>query len=115
MLLVQKWDEVLCPKVDDYNIFFATQQKEGKNNSGDKLYWKTDKSGSTTDSKLALCDKYGHPIVYHDLFATIEYNWNEQTHTNDIKQLTPDGIAEAFIEFAKKEQLSFFADAPLMK
>lgn len=115
VLLVQKWDDVLCPKVDDYNIFFATQQKEGKNNSGDKLYWKTDKSGSTTDPKLALCDKYGHPIVYNDLFAAIEYNWNEQSQTNDIKQLTPDGIAEAFIEFAKKEQLSFFADAPLMK
>ena len=115
VLLVQKWDDVLCPKVDDYNIFFATQQKEGKNNSGDKLYWKADKSGSTTDPKLALCDKYGHPIVYNDLIATIEYNWNEQTQTNDIKQLTPDGIAEAFIEFAKKEQLSFFVDAPLMK
>ena len=115
VLLVQKWDEVLCPKVDDYNIFFATQQKEGKNNSGDKLYWKADKSGSTTDPKLALCDKYGHPIIYNDLLAAVEYNWNEQTQTNDIKQLTPDGIAEAFIEFAKKEQLSFFADAPLMK
>ena len=115
VLLVQKWDEVLCPKVDDYNIFFATQQKEGKNNSGDKLYWKVDKSGSTTDPKLALCDKYGHPIIYNDLLAAIEYNWNEQTQTNDVKQLTPDGIAEAFIEFAKKERLSFFADAPLMK
>lgn len=43
VLFVQKWDDILCPKVDDYNIFFATQQKEGKNNSGDKLYWKSDK------------------------------------------------------------------------
>ena len=62
-----------------------------------------------------LCDKYGHPIVYHDLHATVDYYWNEETNTNDIVQLTPDGIAEAFIEFAKKEQLSFFAVAPLMK
>ena len=115
VLLVQKWDDVLCPRVDDYNIFFATQRLEGKNNSGVKLYWKDDKSGSTTDPKLALCDKYGHPIVYHDLHATIDYSWNEETNTNDIVQLTPDGIAEAFIEFAKKEQLSFFAVAPLMK
>lgn len=115
VLLVQKWDDTLCPKVDDYNIFFATQQKEGKNNSGDKLYWKANKNGTTTDPKLALCDKYGHPIVYHDLFATIEYNWNKQAGHNDFEQLTPDGIAEAFIEFAKKEQLSFFAVAPLMK
>lgn len=115
VLFVQKWDDLLCPKVEDYNIFFATQQKEGKNNSGDKLYWKKDKNGTTTDSKQSLCDKYGHPIVYHDLFATVEYNWNGQTNSNELKQLTPDGIAEAFIEFAKKEQLSFFADAPLMK
>ena len=115
VLLVQKWDDVLCPKVEDYNIFFATQRLEGKNNSGVKLYWKEDKSGSTTDPKLALCDKYGHPIVYHDLHATVDYNWNEQTNRNDIIQLTPDGIAEAFIEFAKREQLYFFVAAPLMK
>lgn len=115
VLFVQKWDDKLCPKVDDYNIFFATQQKEGKNNSGDKLYWKADKNGTTTDPKLALCDQYGHPIIYHDLHATIDYRWNEDTHTNDISQITPDGIAEAFIEFAKKENLSFFVDAPLMK
>lgn len=107
VLFVQKWDDILCPKVDDYNIFFATQQKEGKNNSGDKLYWKSDKSGTTTDPKLALCDKYSHPIVYHDLLATVNYNWNEEKKCNEIEQITPDGIAEAFVEFAKKEQLSF--------
>lgn len=108
VLFVQKWDDKLCPKVDDYNIFFATQQKEGKNNSGEKIYWTKDKQSTTTDPKLALCDKYGHPIVYHDLCNTVNYNWNEKTKTNDIQQLTPDGIAEAFIEFAKKEGLSFF-------
>lgn len=108
VLLVQKWDDKLCPKTDDYNIFFATQQKEGKNNSGDKIYWTKDELGTTTDPKLALIDKYGHPIVYHDLFASVDYNWNEEKQINEIVQLTPDGIAEAFIEFAKKEQLSFF-------
>lgn len=115
VMFVQKWDDVLCPKVEDYNIFFATQQKEGKNNRGDKLYWSEDKLGTTTDPKLALCDKYGHPIVYHDLCCTFNYNWNEETKKNEIEQITPDGIAEAFLEFAKKEKLSFFADAPLMK
>lgn len=115
VLLVQKWDDVLCPKVEDYNIFFATQEKEGKNNSGDKLYWTSDKNGTTKDPKLALCDKYGHPVIYHDLFATFNYNWNEDNNCNEIEQITPDGIAEAFIEFAKKEHLSFFVGAPLMK
>jgi len=108
VLFVQKWDDTLCPKTEDYNIFFATQQKEGKNNSGDKLYWTKDKTSTTTDPKLALADKYGHPIVYHDLFASIDYNWNEEQKTNEAEQLTLDGIAEAFIEFAKKEHLSFF-------
>lgn len=114
VLFVQKWDDKLCPKVDNYNIFFATQQKEGKNNSGDKLYWKEDKSGTTTDPKLALCDYYGHPVVYHDLHATINYR-NDRDIVNEVEQITPDGIAEAFVEFAKKEQLSFFVDAPLIE
>lgn len=115
VLFVQKWDDEICPKCDDYPIFFATQQKEGKNNSGDKLYWTKDKAGTTTDPKLALCDKYGHPVIYHDLLCTVNYNWNEEAKCNEIEQITPDGIAEAFIEFAKKEKLSFFVDAPLTR
>ena len=116
ILYVQKWHETLCPKVANYNIFFATQQKEGKNNSGDKLYWadltETQLSslpigegwggvggGVTTEVEKALHDRYGHPIVYHDLFAT-------PTQYAGIS--TPAGIAEAFAEFAKKEGLSFF-------
>ena len=41
-----------------------------------------------------VLDRHGHRIVEHDLF----------NHDG----LTEDGIAEAFIEFAKKERLSFF-------
>ena len=107
VLFVQKWNDELCPKVDNYNIFFATQRLEGKNNSGDKLYWTEDKTGTTTDPKLAKRDIYGHPIVYHDLFATVDYDCNDGK-MNELVQQTPDGIAEAFIEFAKKEKLSFF-------
>ena len=40
-----------------------------------------------------LLDSHGHLIVKHDLF----------NHDG----LTKDGIAEAFLEFAKKEKLSF--------
>lgn len=85
VLFVQKWDDKLCPKVDDYNIFFATMQEPSKDNSGDKIY--VEKDGKT------LLDSHGHLIVKHDLF----------NHDG----LTQDGIAEAFIEFAKKEKLSF--------
>lgn len=87
VLFVQKWDDELCPKTEDYPIFFATMQKPSKDNSGDKIYVK-DEHG---EIKL---DSHNHFIVDHDLY----------NHDN----MTQDGIAEAFIEFAKKEGLSFF-------
>ena len=87
VLFVQKWDDELCPKVEDYPIFFATMQKPSKDNSGDKIYVKN------ADGTPRI-DTHGHMIVDHDLF----------NHDG----LTQDGIAEAFIEFAKKEKLSFF-------
>ena len=85
VLFVQKWDKKLCPRVDDYNIFFATMQEPSKDNSGDKIY--VEKDG------MPLLDSHDHLIVKHDLF--------------NHEGLTQDGIAEAFIEFAKKEKLSF--------
>jgi type I restriction enzyme M protein len=87
VLFVQKWDAVLCPQMDDYPIFFATMQEPSKDNSGDKIYV-TNADGSP------VLDSHEHLIVKHDLF----------NHDG----LTQDGIAEAFIEFAKKENLSFF-------
>ena len=38
VLFVQKWDTKLCPKKDDYPIFFATMQEPSKDNSGDKIF-----------------------------------------------------------------------------
>ena len=59
-----------------------------KDNSGDKIYVKDPVTGEN------VLDHHGHLIVDHDLYSH--------------EGLTPDGIAEAFIEFAKKEGLSFF-------
>ena len=87
VLFVQKWDDELCPKKEDYPIFFATMQEPSKDNSGDKIFVK-DKDG------LPILDTHGHLIVKHDLY----------NHDG----MTEDGIAEAFAEFAKKENLSFF-------
>ena len=87
LLFLQKWDEKLCPKKDDYPIFFAVSEKSGKDNSGEYVYVKNG------DGKRKL-DKYGHFIVDHDLH-------------NQGGEL-PDGIAEAFIGWAKKEKLSFW-------
>ena len=68
ILMVQKWDDNLCPKVKDYPIFFATNTKPVKDNSGFYV-------GLNTTETLAM---------------------------TDLPQ-----IAEAFLEFAKKEKLSF--------
>ncbi|MDB6023833.1 MAG: Type restriction modification system, Methylase [Verrucomicrobiales bacterium] len=105
----------------DYNIFFATQRRQGKDTSGDKIFVKRPvPPGSMTRATSAvtgkqeemplqevpdtynakpptgdfLLDLHGHLIVDHDLF----------NHDG----LTQPGIAEAFQEFAKKEKLSFF-------
>jgi type I restriction enzyme M protein len=99
VLFVQKWNDdpdagSVCPKVDDYNIFFATQRKESKDTSGDKIY------ARSADGKL-LRDPHGHWIVQHDLFSA-------DIHADCGGGRTPNGVAEAFAEFAAKEQLSFF-------
>ena len=118
VLFVQKWDDVLCPKKEDYPIFFATMQEPSKDNSGEKIFVKKsdypyarihkeepDTNNIVCDppahyevtpkeSNEYLLDSHGHLIVKHDLF----------NHDG----LTKDGIAEAFAEFAKKEGLSFF-------
>ena len=92
VLFVQKWNDdpkagPLCESAEDYNIFFATQRKESKDTSGEKII------ARSKDGKL-LRDSHGHWVVQHDLF----------NHDG----LTEDGIAEAFAEFAAREKLGFF-------
>ena len=87
VLFVQKWDNKLCPKKDDYPIFFAVSEKGGKDNSGDYIYLK-DAAGQNKQ------DGDGHLIVDHDL----------HNHDGEL----PEGIAEAFIEWARNEGMSFW-------
>lgn len=92
VLLVQKWNDdpaagPLCPRKNDYPIFFATMKEPSKDNSGDKIYRQATDGGP-------LLDVHGHLIVKHDLFKH-----DEQTE---------DGITEAFAEFAKKRAWVFF-------
>jgi len=88
VLFLQKWtdDRGICPKRNDYPIFFATMQKPSKDNSGEKIFVKQ------ANGELLL-DEHGHLIVDHDLFGH--------------EGLTQAGIAEAFEQFALKEGLSF--------
>ena len=86
LLFAQKWNDdpqagPLCPRVEDYPIFFATSKKSGKDNSGNYVY-KTAEDGSR------LLDEHGHLIVDHDL----------------------DEIATAFVLFAREQGLSFWRD-----
>lgn len=114
VLLLQKWDDKLCPKVEDYNIFFATMSKPGKDNSGDKIYY-------------SVLDYNEHLVVEHDLFnphlegdepikqkdeSEEDFKIRETEYIKrKIKydEIQNDGIAEAFIEFAKYEDFSFWA------
>jgi type I restriction enzyme M protein len=116
VLFVQKWNDdpkvgALCPRKEDYNIFFATMRKSGKDNSGEKIWRRVYDSTDSEDDESVLNppspvermvgmegeflqDFHGHLVVDHDLY--------------NHEGLTEDGIAEAFVEFAKKEKLSFF-------
>ncbi|MCK4524813.1 MAG: N-6 DNA methylase [Candidatus Andersenbacteria bacterium] len=79
VLFVQKWDEKINPKVDDYSIFMAVSENSGKDNSGEEIY-EIDKSGKR---KL---DEHGHLKQKHDL----------------------DDIAFAFEKWGRENGLSFW-------
>ena len=83
---------IILPKATSSNspsspIFFAVSEKSGKDNSGDYVYIKDDKG----QHKL---DQNGHLIINHDL----------HNHDGELD----DGVAEAFINWAKSENLSFW-------
>lgn len=94
VLFIQKWNDddsdplYYCPRVEDYPIFFAVSQQGGKDNSGEYEYVLDRENRRRLDS-------HGHLIVYHDL------------HNHD--GALPNGIAEAFIAFAKEQNFGFWA------
>ena len=87
VLFVQKWDDKLCPKKEDYPIFFAVSEKSGKDNSGEYVFVKN----GGGQPKLY---RNGHMIIDHDL----------HNHDGELA----GGVAEKFIEWAKGEKLSFW-------
>jgi len=116
VLFVQKWDDEINLKLEDYPIFFATMQEPSKDNSGEKIFvkykdflkWEEEgkipplpeefKKKALENPEERVLDKYGHLIVKHDLYSV-------ETEFEGVR--TPEGIAEAFLEFAKKEGFSF--------
>ncbi len=92
VLFLQKWNNdpskgSVCRKREDYPIFFAVSKEGGKDNSGDYIFLEN----SNGQYKL---DENGHLIINHDL----------HNHNGELR----DGIAEAFIAWAKSENLSFW-------
>ena len=78
VLFVQKWNDdpklgALCPKQEDYNIFFATMRKSGKDNSGEKIYRRIvpqeeENLSEKQKEREFLLDPHDHLIVDHDLY-----------------------------------------------
>lgn len=124
ILFLQKWNEdpeagPLCPRREDYPIFFATSQTGGKDTSGEYVYLSDDKS-------RRLYDLHAHPMVDHDLFnlrAALADQRDQRLSAarTDKERATiraayeakipfvPDrpGIADAFREWGRKQGFSF--------
>lgn len=79
VLFLQKWGEEAGEPLKNYPIFMAVSKKAGKDNSGEYVYKKDDKGNYVYNTK-------GRKVLNHDL----------------------DEIADKFIEFAKKEEFSFW-------
>lgn len=79
VLFVQKWDDKLNPKCDNYPIFMAVSENSGKDNSGKEI-WAVNENGER------LLDEHNHLVQQHDL----------------------QEIAKAFEAWAKEQQLSFW-------
>ncbi len=80
VLFVQKWDDKINPKVEDYPVFMAVSENSGKDNSGEEIYEVDEKTG---ERKV---DEHNHLMQKHDL----------------------DDIAFAFEKWAKENKLSFW-------
>ena len=81
ILFLQKWKQNEEP-LDNYNIFMAISEKPGKDNSGNYLFIK-DEEGKYIE------DEEGNRLIEHDL----------------------DEIANEFVKFAKKQNLSLWKDS----
>ena len=79
---MQKWGGIAGEPLDDYDIFMATSQKSGKDNSGNYIY-KIDELGNQIDED-------GNPTTESNKPPAIDHDLDE--------------IAEAFVAWGKYEQ-----------
>lgn len=128
VLFLQKWNDdkragALCPKISNYPIFFATSEHSGKDNSGEYVFVKDDEG-------KPLLDLFNHQIVDQDLYdftyvLNQQYDkvrerdkdsrallkMHEDNYINILKHLPQrKTVTEEFIEFAKRQKLSFWEE-----
>lgn len=90
VLFLQKWEDE-NRALKDYPIFMAVSKRSGKNNSGDYIFKKNKKGHFIDEEDREIDPTVEKKIVDHDL----------------------DDIADKFIEFAKKERLTFWSEAKI--
>lgn len=88
VLFLQKWGPS-NPSWAEYPIFMAVSQEGGKDSSGDYLV-RRDEHGNV------LTDTLGNPLILQDCVRYLETD--------------EDGVAEAFVAFAKEQGLEFWRD-----
>jgi len=88
VLFLQKWGPS-NPPLDDYPIFLARSERGGKDSSGDYLVRKDDQGN-------ILTDQLANPLVEQDCVRYRDYD--------------EDGIAEAFVAFARSHRLDFWKE-----
>ena len=86
LVFLQKWNDdeslgPLCPRTDDYPVFFATSKRGGKDSKGDYIY-------QLGEDGLPVLDAHGHMMVEHDL----------------------EDITNAFVEFSRSEGFHFWEE-----
>jgi type I restriction enzyme M protein len=88
----QKWVDAEIAKELDYPVFMATSERGGKDSSGEYLALvRMDGDGNIIEIAE---DNYGNLLVDQDCIA--------------YRKEDPPGIAEAFIEWAKRQKLTFW-------
>lgn len=87
--LRQKWIDAEIAKKLDYPVFMATNEVGGKDSSGEYVYRK-DPIGNIIE------DKHGNPLIEQDC---VRY-----------REEDPDGIAEQFVNWARKQKLGFWRE-----
>jgi type I restriction enzyme M protein len=128
VLFLQKWNDdpkagPLCRRVEDYPIFFATSEHGGKDNSGDYIFLKR-------PHKQDVLNLFNHQIVDHDLYderAVLKQQLEKllerdkddpakraehRKHYKEVLAYIPQRptIAEAFIDFAKRQNFPFWRE-----